>query len=121
MRAYADNVFVVFEPEEKVTAGGLHIPQQHQEKTRWAKVVAVGPGHHSPITGKLIPTTLEVGQYVLVDRLAGQPYDWDLSVPRHNKKGCEWEDDGLGFRAIREDEAMAVMDEADYLAMRGPA
>jgi len=82
----------------------------HQENVRRARVVAVGPGHYGPL-GTWHPTTLLEGEVVLVDRLAGQPYDWDLNIPRQNKKGCEWSDDELSFRAVREAECLAVVDD----------
>ncbi len=109
MRPFSDNVFVTFEPEETITAGGLHIPQQVTEKTRRALVIAVGPGWHTKL-GVFIPTTVKPGETVLLDRLAGQNYDWDLNIPRHNKKGCEWGDESSSFRAVREEEILAVVE-----------
>ena len=118
IRCYADNLAVVFEPEAKLSAGGLHIPDQaKRDAARWAQVMAVGPGHTNH-RGVLIPTTVKAGQFVLVDRLAGQDYAWDLNVPRQNKKGCGWEEEGREWRMVREDECIAVMDPDDFEAMR---
>ena len=110
MKAYADNVFIEFLPEPTMTASGLHLPQSTTAQTRRAKVVAVGPGYYTSL-GVLVPTTVKPGETVLVDRMAGQNYDWDLSVPRHNKKGCDFSEDGRGWRAVREQEILAVIDE----------
>jgi co-chaperonin GroES (HSP10) len=109
LRPYADNVFIEFLPEPTHTAGGLHIPQQVQAKTRRARVVAVGPGYHTSL-GAFVPTTVQPGDTVLVDKLAGQDYNWDLSVPRHNKKGCDFSEEGREWRAVREGEILGVVE-----------
>jgi co-chaperonin GroES (HSP10) len=111
MRPYADNVFIEFIAEPTQTSGGLHIPQQVQEKVRRARVVAVGPGHHTTLGG-FVATTVREGDVVLVDRLAGQNYDWDLTIPRHNKKGCHFNEDGREWRAVREGEILGIVEEA---------
>jgi co-chaperonin GroES (HSP10) len=110
MKPYQDNVAVEFLPEATQTSGGLHIPETAQgAKVRKAKVIAVGPGHYNH-AGKFIPTTVQVGDVVLVDRLAGQDYVWDLTVPRHNKKGCDFSEDGREWRMVREGEILAVVE-----------
>jgi co-chaperonin GroES (HSP10) len=112
VKPYADNIAIEFLPEATSTAGGLHIPQQAQnQKTRRARVVATGPGYYTSL-GKFVATTVQPGDTVLVDRLAGQDYVWDLSVPRHNKKGCDFSEDGREWRMVREQEILAVLEEA---------
>lgn len=111
-RATQDNILIKFQPRPPVTASGLiHIPQTVTESrvgTREAVVLAAGPGHTSR-QGKFIPTAVKVGETVLVDALAGQNYDMDLSVPRHNKP-TEWADDRGEFRIVREDEILCVVE-----------
>ena len=111
-RAVQDNVFLRFRPRPKTTQTGLlHIPETVQESrvgVREAEVLMVGPGHWTP-QGKFIPTSVKVGEIVLVDALAGQHYDLDLSVPRHNKP-TEWADDKGQFRVVREDEILGVIE-----------
>jgi co-chaperonin GroES (HSP10) len=111
-RAYADNVILRFVPRPTTALGGLiHLPQQVTESrvgTREAEVVGVGPGHWTR-AGKWVPTEVQVGQLVLVDALAGQNYDLDLTVPRHNKP-AEWGDERGEFRVVREDEILGVVE-----------
>ena len=107
IRMYQDNVAVRLEPLEQVSAGGLHLPQSRKEKTRSATVLAVGPGHYKGAT--FVPTQVQVGDRVIIDQIAGQNYDLDLSVPRHNKP-TNWADERGEFRIIREDEILAVVE-----------
>jgi co-chaperonin GroES (HSP10) len=112
LRAYADNVVVVLETPPDVTASGLHLPQNRQERrtgARRARVVAVGPGHSRP-SGVFIPTQVKEGETVLVDAMAGQDYTMDLTVPRHNK-AVEWGDARGQFRIVREDEILGVVEQ----------
>lgn len=111
IRPTQDNVILKFLPRPTQTAGGLVIPQTVRESrvgTREAEVLAVGPGHHKP-SGLFVPTQVQVGETVLVDTLAGQNYDMDLNVPRHNKP-TEWADDRGEFRIVREDEILCVVE-----------
>lgn len=112
IRPVADNVILRFKPRPAQTQSGLiHIPQTVTESrvgTREAEVLAVGPGHWTP-QGKFIPTSVAAGETVLVDALAGQNYDMDLSVPRHNKP-TEWGDEHGAFRIVREAEILCVLE-----------
>lgn len=111
-RCYQDNVVLRFEERAKMTASGLHLPDTRQgEKTREAVVVAAGPGHTNR-GGHFIATTVQPGERVLVDASAGQNYELDLSVPRHNKP-TEWADERGEFRIVREEEILAVLDSAE--------
>jgi len=110
-----DNVFIRFLPEPEMTTGGLFIPQNAQTPkrngVRRAEVLAVGPGYYRDNGhGRFIPTTLEVGEIVLVDALAGQDYRLDLNVPRHNKS-AEWTDKHGEMRCVREEEVLCVIEE----------
>ncbi|MEI9950810.1 MAG: co-chaperone GroES family protein [Pseudomonadota bacterium] len=113
IRAVQDNVIVRFLPEPGQTKSGLFLPKTAQVSRTGVKravVLAVGPGYYRDSGhGGFIPTTLKVGEVVLVDALAGQDYRFDLNVPRHNKS-VEWADEQDGFRAVREDEVLAVIE-----------
>jgi len=113
LRATQDNVILRFLPAPKRTAGGLlYLPDTARpEATVLAEVVAVGPGHYRDSGyGRLVPTTLRPGEVVLVERLAGQDYSLDVSVPRHNKD-TRWADSRGEFRIVREDEVLAVVED----------
>ena len=114
LRAYADNVVLAFEPRETQTASGLALV--HGAKTgardhRIARVVASGPGYHKP-SGLFVPNEVKTGDRVIVDALAGQNYQMDLSVPRHNKSQ-EFQElfgDRGEFRIVREEEILGVLE-----------
>lgn len=111
IRPTQDNVILKFVPRPTQTASGLLIPQTVRESrvgTREAEVMAVGPGHTNR-RGLFVPTQVKAGETVLVDALAGQNYDMDLTVPRHNKP-TEWADDRGEFRIVREDEILCVVE-----------
>jgi co-chaperonin GroES (HSP10) len=116
IRATQDNVIVRIVPEPDQTKSGLFLPQNRQaitNGTKRAEVIAVGPGYYRDSGhGRFIPTTLKPGQIILVDVHAGQDYRFDISVPRHNKK-VEWGDKHGEFRIIREEEALALVEETD--------
>ncbi len=117
VQPYQDNVLIQFQPRPTQTASGLHIPQTVTESrvgTREAKVLAVGPGHFSRENVR-IPTTVKVGETVLVDALAGQDYSMDLSAPRHNK-ATEWDADGGALRMIREQEILGIVERDEAAA-----
>ena len=72
IRAYMDNVIIVLEKLPEMDRG-LHLPENRKEGTtgtRWAHVVASGPGYYSRL-GKLIPNEVKHGDRVLVGVLAG--------------------------------------------------
>lgn len=94
--------------------GILFLPENRKlEQTLRAEVIAVGPGYFRDSGhGRFIPTTLKPGEVVLVDRQAGQDYQWDINVPRQNK-GADWGDERGNFRIVREEEVLAVIEEAE--------
>jgi chaperonin GroES len=110
IRMYQDNVALRFERLPERSVGGLHLPQTRSEKTRTAVVLSVGPGHVNKV-GVFVPTQVQVGERVVVDQHAGQDYSLDLSCPRQNKP-TEWANEQGEFRIVREDEILAVLDEA---------
>jgi co-chaperonin GroES (HSP10) len=115
IRATQDNVVVRLLPLPRLSAGGIHIPQtagRRRTGVREAEVLAVGPGHHRDSGfGGLVPTTVMVGEVVLVDEFAGQDYSFDNYRPRQNKGA----DLGGELRIVREDEIHAVL-ERDQVA-----
>jgi len=117
MRPYADNVIVQLEPLETMTASGLHLPQQSRQGARGsrkAKVIASGPGHYRQVRDgangsrdqAFIANETQPGDTVLVDALAGQAWEADMSMPRHNKGG-----DFGDTRIVREAEILAIIEE----------
>lgn len=122
MRPYADNCLIELEPiQERKTEGGVIVPgtKPKGSGTRAARVLAVGPGHHGRPSfkhpeGAFIPTTVQCGQRVLVDALAGDDWSWELSSPRHNPKGAEFVKTGEAratYRCVREGEILGVLEE----------
>jgi len=113
IRAYHDNVILALEELPKFSAGGIELVHSPARRgTRTARVIAVGPGHYTRL-GALIETEVSAGDRVLVDSLAGQNYDFDISVPRHNK-GAEFEElvgEKGHFRIVRQEELLGVIEE----------
>ena len=123
-RPYADNVLIVLEPEQTEYNGLFCAPSNKRKgyAHRFAKVLAVGPGHYrnKPIgmggraaIGAFIPTEVKEGERVIVDKVAGQDFNLDITIPRHNKTREFQELFGNKgeFRIIREDEILAVVEE----------
>lgn len=119
MIPYADNVLVELEPVPTMTASGLHLPQQARagaRGSRFAVVKASGPGHYRQVRDgangtrdqAFIPNETKPGDRVLVDAMAGQAWEADMSMPRHNKGG-----DFGDSRIVRESEILAIVTESD--------
>lgn len=118
MRPYADNVLIYLEPLETMTASGLHLPQQSRagaRGSRFARVLASGPGHYrqgkSGANGThdtvFVANETQEGDRVLVDAQAGQAWEAEMSMPRHNKGG-----DFGDSRIVRESEILAILVES---------
>lgn len=86
-----DRVVVRRLEEEKVSAGGIVLPDSAQEKPAEGEIVAVGPGKASD-AGTLIAMTVKVGDKVLFGKYAGQ----EVKV------------DGEELLVMREDDIIAV-------------
>lgn len=69
IRPLVDRVVVRPDDPEKMTPGGLYIPDNAQKKSKFGTVLAVGPG---PLTndGRRVPLGIEEGDRVLYR-------DWD--------------------------------------------
>ena len=65
-----DRVVVRRIKEDQKTAGGIIIPDTVQEKPQEGEVISVGPGAPDN-NGKLVPTTVKSGDYVLFGKWSG--------------------------------------------------
>jgi co-chaperonin GroES (HSP10) len=119
VRPYADNVWIELEPVATVSPGGLFIPQQSRagaRGSRFARVLASGKGYYRQVNDfangtrdqAFIPNETKEGDRVLVDAMAGQAWDGEMSMPRHNKGG-----DFGDRRVVREAEILAIVTESD--------
>jgi co-chaperonin GroES (HSP10) len=113
-RAYADNVIIVLEPLPTETASGIALVNmgRNNKGHRTARVIASGPGYTSQ-RGVFIPNETRAGDRVIVDALAGQHYQMDLTVPRHNKTSEFQELFGEKgeWRIVREQEILGVLED----------
>ncbi len=57
--------------QEETLKGGIILPDSAKKKQESAKVVAVGPGATTD-EGKLLPMPVSVGDFILMDKYAGQ-------------------------------------------------
>jgi chaperonin GroES len=113
IRFLDDNALIKLEPLTE-NRGHITIIRNRQNlEMRWARVVAVGPGHRTEPTflspqGVFIPMELQAGMMVLVDAVAGHDYKLDLSVPRQNTNTDfpEMFGERGEYRVIRGDEAL---------------
>ena len=69
-RPLHDRVLVRRVEAEEKTAGGIIIPDTVQEKPQEGEVISVGPGAPDN-NGKLVPTTVKAGEYVLFGKWSG--------------------------------------------------
>ena len=69
-RPLGDRVVVRRIKEDQKTAGGIIIPDTVQEKPQEGEVISAGPGAPDN-NGKLIPTTVKSGDYVLFGKWSG--------------------------------------------------
>lgn len=120
VRPLEDNVVLYLKPRPERMAGSLLVmPGNRQAKgngAREAIVLATGPGWRlRGGRGPLVTTEVEPGQCVVVDEKAGQDWSLDVSQPRTNPSGCEWESfpvptkherPGGCYRVVRADEIL---------------
>lgn len=132
IRMTSDNVLIQLEEPPKQTASGIQLVHDRKpgaRETRIARVLASGPGHHQQIRKKLgettytvdgpfVPTGVCAGERVIVDALCGQNYDFDVSIPRHNKptEFLEWFGEKGEFRIVRAAEIICAIDEESEAA-----
>lgn len=113
IRAYQDNVILRMAPQASMSTV-IEI-RDRKAKHRKARVLVSGVGYVTK-NGALIENTVREGQEVVVDALAGQNYDLDVTLPRYNK-GATF-DELFGqegdYRICRHDELLALVErEAD--------
>ena len=66
LKAVFDAIFVKPLEEEETTYGSIIVPDMGKEKHITGDVISVGPGRRSLLSGEFIPTTLKVGDRVLL-------------------------------------------------------
>ena len=69
LKPLGDRVVLKIEEKEQ-TVGGFVLAGSAQEKTKTAKVVAIGPGVRT-LSGELVAPSVKVGDQVLVEAHAG--------------------------------------------------
>jgi chaperonin GroES len=85
------NVLVKLLDEEKVTKGGILLPDTHRDPMRLGEVIAIGPGDFDQ-TGTWRTPEAQVGQTVLLGQFSGN----DLFTQEKNKYLLVRDDDILG-------------------------
>ncbi len=99
VRMYKDHVLILLKPLDEQTQNGIVLVRDRKtvvKEPRIGKVLAVGPGYHTGcrhcgVSKHFVPTTLKVGEEVLVPFLAGADWSLDRTKPRHMRNGVEWE------------------------------
>lgn len=99
MKLVAKNDRVIIKPTEKSETmyNGIIIPDLGKEKPEMGVIVSVGPGVLSTTTGELIPTTLKVGETILVPKFGAS----QITI------------DGEEYYITREIEVIASLEEDD--------
>jgi chaperonin GroES len=93
IRPMNDRVLVLRVEEEKMTAGGLIIPDSAKEKPQEGKVVSTGPGKLDD-SGKRVPLEVKTGDRILFSKYAGT----EIKV------------DGVEHIFMREDDILGILD-----------
>ena len=70
LRPLHDRVLVKRLEEQETKRGGIIIPDSAKEKPQEGEVISVGPGAPDN-NGKLVPTTVKSGDYVLFGKWSG--------------------------------------------------
>ncbi len=133
-RMLQDNVLLRLEERETASPGGIlhpgfayktsandptakkdRDPRIKSTGVRWAQIVAIGPGHYEGCKKcgcerkTFIPTTLRVGDRVLVGELSGHDYSLDVKGLRQRDRTEVFGE----LRVVREGEVMLVEREED--------
>jgi chaperonin GroES len=98
IRPAGDRLVVEAEEQERVTPGGIHLPDIAKEKPCIGHVHAVGPGVRLA-DGTICPLPFKAGQRVLFSRYAGS----EVAIA----------DDGPDLLVLREGDILAVLENAD--------
>ena len=94
-RPLHDRIIVQRLDEGEQQIGGIIIPDSAKEKPQQGKVLAVGDGRMTD-EGKRIPLDVAAGNLILFGKYSGQ----------------EIKLDGAGYLIVKEDEVLAVIDNA---------
>ena len=94
-RPLHDRVVVKRVAEEEKSRGGIIIPDTAKEKPMEGEVVAVGPGARND-KGELVPMDVKAGDRILFGKYSGQ----------------EVKLDGEDYLLMKEDDVLAVIDDA---------
>ena len=76
LEALFDAVIVKPQESEETTFGNIIVPDLGKEKNETATVIAVGPGKYS-VTGNFIPTTVKVGDTVVLPTMGFTKFPFD--------------------------------------------
>ena len=76
LEALFDAVIVKPQESEETTFGNIIVPDLGKEKNETAIVVAVGPGKYS-VTGNFIPSTVKVGDRVVLPTMGFTKFPFD--------------------------------------------
>lgn len=76
LEALFDAVIVKPQESEETTFGNIIVPDLGKEKNETATVVAAGPGKYS-VTGNFIPTTVKVGDRVVLPTMGFTKFPFD--------------------------------------------
>ena len=92
-----DRILVLKDPEEKVSSGGIHIPDTVHDKKFTGTVLAVGTGRIEEKDGeyKKFPVELRVQDRVIFTHYVGHPIKID----------------GAEYMLLRENDILGVLDE----------
>ena len=96
VRPLHDRIIVQRLEEQEQRVGGIIIPDTAKEKPQQGKVVAAGKGKAKD-DGKRVPLDVKAGDLILFGKYSGQ----------------EIKLDGEEYLIMREDEVLAVLDDAD--------
>mgnify|MGYP003576268216 FL=1 len=96
IRPLHDRVIVLRLEEGEQKVGGIIIPDTAKEKPQQGKVIAAGNGKAKD-DGKRVPLDVKAGDLILFGKYSGQ----------------EIKLDGEEYLIMREDEVLAVIDDAD--------
>lgn len=75
MKTTHDKIFVKEIVEEKISHGGLYIPNQVSLQIKKGEVVEIGPGRVNAKGGR-DPMSVKVGDKILYGAHAGMPIEW---------------------------------------------
>ena len=99
IRPLHDRIVVKRLEEKEAMQGGLYIPDSAKEKPQEGQVMAVGNGKKTE-EGKVLPLDVQVGDRILFGKYSGS----DIKL------------DGEEYLIMREDEVLAILDNASKKA-----